>query len=175
MFDCPPRDLLGWLASMRNGTRVLFVVTSAAVLAGACGSKSPLMKAQYEQKVNQIGKQLSTTLDNTFSSPKLQHAGSLKETAEVFRVAQKNLEDAANRLDSLRPPEQVTNTHDLLVKGFRDFAHAFGRFARATENGDLSAIQKFNQQVSDQTLPAMIEIQRAIDQLKAKGFDISRG
>src|SRR5881397_1612187 len=137
---------------MRAVIKALAVATSAALVAGACGNKAPLTKAQYEQKVNQIGKQLSTTLDTTFSSPKLQKAGSLKEAADVFRAAQKNLEDAATRLDRLTPPERVASVHDLLIKGFRDFAQSFGTFAQATEQGDLSAIQRFNQQVSDQTL-----------------------
>ncbi len=162
-------------ASVRNVMRVLVVVTSAGLLAGACGGKSRLTKAQYEQKVNQIGRQLSTTLDTTFSAPKLQNAGSLKEAADVLKAGQRRLQEAADRLDRLNPPEQIETIHDQLVKGFRDFATAFGHFAQATEEGDLPAVQRFNQQVSEQTLPAMIEIQKAIDQLKAKGFDVSKG
>jgi hypothetical protein len=156
-------------------TRALAVVTSAALLATACGGKSRLTKGQYEQRVSRIGRDLSTTLDRTFSSPKLQNPSSLKDAADVLAAGQRNLQQAADRLAAVNPPEQIQSIHDQLVKGFRDFATAFGNFARATEKGDLAAIQRFSQQVSDQTLPAMVEIQKAIDRLKAKGFDISGG
>lgn len=150
-------------------------MTTAALLASACGGKPRLTKAQYEQQVNTIGTQLSNALNTTFSSPKLRNPNSLKDAADVMRAGQKNIREAADRLDRVNPPAQIESIHKQLVKGFRDFATAFGRFAEATGKGDLAGIQRFSQQVSDQSLPAMVEIQKAIDALKAKGFQISRG
>ena len=158
---------------MPNLMRALAPVTLAVVLASACGGESRLTKNQYEQTVNRIGNQLSTTLTDTFSSPKLTNPSSLEEAASVIRAGQRNIRDAADRLDRLNPPEEIAGIHDRLAQGFRDFATAFGSFAQATEKGDLEAIQRFNQQVNDQTLPAMIAIQKAVDELNAKGFDIS--
>jgi hypothetical protein len=158
---------------MRRVVGAVAAVAAVAFLVGACGGKARLTKADYERQVNRIGNQLSTTLNATFSSPKLRNPSSLKDAAGVIRAGQKNLQDAADRLDQLNPPEQVEKVHDQLVKGFRDFAQAFGRFAQATEKGDLATIQSLNQQVSNRTLPAMVAIQKAIDALKAKGFDIS--
>jgi hypothetical protein len=159
---------------MRTARAFLFLIV-AALLGGACGSKTPLTKPQYERQVNHIVKELSTTLDTTFSSPKLQHPNSFKEAADVLRSAQRTMEEAADKLQALHPPERIESVHAELVKGIRDFAGSFGDFAGATAKGDLAAIQRFNQQVSDETLPAMSEIQKALNDLKAKGFDISRG
>jgi hypothetical protein len=144
-----------------------------ALLASGCGGGSRLTKTQYERTVNQIGNQLTATLTDTFSSPKLTDPSSLQEAADVIRTGQRNIRDAADRLDEVNPPKEIEEIHDQLAQGFRDFATAFGAFAQATEKGDLEAIQRFNQQVNDQTLPAMIAIQKAIDELNAKGFDIS--
>ena len=157
---------------MHTVSRAVAVVAFAVVLA-ACGGPDRLTRSQYEQRVNRIGQNLSTTLTNTFNSPKLTGAGSLKEAADVLRAGQRSIRIAADQLGRLNPPSQIEDVHEQLTKGFRDFDTAFGTFAQATEKGDLAAIQRFSQQVSDQTLPAMVEIQKAIDALKAKGFDIS--
>ncbi len=151
------------------------MLTAAAFVASACGGNPRLSKRQYEHQVKQIAKQLTSTLDTTFSSPKLQHPSSLAEAAGVLRSGQKSMQEAADRLDRLNPPAPIESIHKQLVRGFRDFAAAFGNFAQATAKGDLAAIQRFSQQVSDQTLPAMVEIQKAINDLKAKGFDITKG
>jgi hypothetical protein len=153
--------------------RVLVSVTIVAFMAAACGGEPRLTKAQYERTVNQIGNELSTTLSETFSSPKLANPSSLAEAAGVIRAGQENIREAANRLDKVNPPAEIEDIHGRLAEGFRDFAAAFGAFAQATEKGDLEEIQKFNQQVTDQTLPAMVAIRRAIDDLNAEGFDIS--
>jgi hypothetical protein len=158
---------------MRQLMRALVPVTVVALLAGACGGGSRLTKAQYEQTVNLIGNQLTTTLTTTFSSPKLRNPSSLKDAADVIRTGQRNIRDAADRLDKVNPPKEIEDVHDRLAKGFRSFATAFGAFVEATEKGNLEAIQRFNQEVNDQTLPAMIAIQKAIDDLNSRGFDIS--
>jgi hypothetical protein len=157
---------------VRTASRTLLIVTVVASLM-ACGGNPRLSKTQYEQRVNQIGTQLSTTLTDTFNSPKLANPGSLKEAADVIRAGQMSIRDAADRLDRINPPSRIESIHKQLTKGFRDFAAAFGGFAQATEKGDLAAIQRFSEQVSAQTLPAMVEIQKATDDLKRKGFDIS--
>jgi hypothetical protein len=153
--------------------RVFVSLTIVALIAAACAGESRLTKAQYERTVNQIGNELSTTLSETFSSPKLANPSSLAEAAGVIRDGQDNIRDAADRLDKVTPPSEIEDIHRRLADGFRDFAAAFGAFAEATEKGDLDAIQRFNQQVTDQTLPAMIAIQKAINDLNTKGFDIS--
>jgi hypothetical protein len=158
---------------MRNIPKVLVPVVAVMLLASSCGGDPRLTKSGYERSVNQIGEQLADTLSTTFSSPELQNPDTLKEAADVIRVGQRNIGDAAGRLDRLNPPDEIESIHKQLAAGFRGFARAFGTFAQATEKGDLAAIQTFNQQVSDRTLPAMVQIQRAIDQLKAKGYDIS--
>jgi hypothetical protein len=151
------------------------VVAAVALSASACGGEARLTKAQYQQSVTQIGEQLTNTLTKTFSSPQLQNPDSLKEAASVIRQGQKNLRDAAKRLRDLNPPEQIQTLHDQFVRGLEHFARDFGSFAQVTEKGDVAALQRFSQQISDQTLPSMVEIKGAIDGMKAKGYDISNG
>jgi hypothetical protein len=160
---------------MRTITRTFVLLTLAALVATTCGSKARLTKPQYERQVNHIIRQLTATLDTTFSSPKLLHPTSLKDAADVLRRGERTMEEAADKLDALNAPQRIEGLHEELVQGIRDFANSFGDFAKATANGDLAAIQRFNEQVTDQTLPAMTEIQKAVDALKAKGFDMSNG
>ena len=153
----------------------LVALAALALLASGCGGKARLTKAQYQQRVNQIGRQLSDTLNKTFSSPQLQNPNSLKDAADVIRRGQRNLQDAAKRFAALNPPEEIESIHGQFVRGLEHFARDFGRFAQVTEKGDLTALQRFSQQISDQSLPSMVEIEKAIDAMKAKGFDISNG
>lgn len=151
-----------------------FVFAAAVVLmASACGGESRLTKAEYERRVNQIGQQLTDTLERTFSAPEFQNPSSLKQAADVLRQGQNDMEDAADRLDDVTAPEEIQSIHDRFVKGIRDFAKDFGRFAEATEKGDLAALQRFSQQISDESLPSMIAVDRATEALKAQGYDIS--
>lgn len=151
-----------------------FVLAAAVVLmASGCGGESRLTKAEYERRVNQIGQQLTDTLERTFSAPEFQNPSSLKQAADVLRQGQNDMEDAADRLDDVSPPEEIQSIHDRFVKGIRDFAKDFGRFAEATEKGDLAALQRFSQQISDESLPSMIAVNRATEALKAQGYDIS--
>jgi hypothetical protein len=153
--------------------RVLVVVAAIALLAPSCGGDSRLSKADYERRVNQIGQQLSDTLEKTFSSPQFQSPSSLEEAADVLRLGQNEMASAADRLDEVNPPEEIESIHDRFVKGIRDFATDFGSFAEATEKGDLAALQRFSQQISDESLPSMIAVNQATAALKAKGYDIS--
>lgn len=153
--------------------RAFVVAAVVALLASSCGGGSRLTKAEYERKVNQIGQQLTDTLEKTFSSPQFQSPSSLKEAADVLRQGQEDMEAAADRLDEVNPPEEIQSIHDQFVKGIRDFARDFGRFAEATEKGDLAALQRFSQQISDESLPSMVTVNRATEALKAKGYDIS--
>ena len=155
--------------------RIVVVVATVALIAPSCGGDSRLSKAEYERRVNQIGQELSDTLETTFSSPQFQDPSSLKDAADVLRQGQKEMAGAADRLDGVNPPEEIEGIHDRFVKGIRDFARDFGTFADATEKGDLAALQRFSQQISDQSLPSMIAVNEATAALKAKGYDISNG
>jgi hypothetical protein len=153
--------------------RLLVLAAAVTVMASACGGGSRLTKAEYEGRVNEIGRQLSSTLEKTFSSPQFQNPSSLKEAADVLRQGQEDMEGAADRLDEVNPPEEIEGIHDQFVKGIRDFAGDFGRFAEATEKGDLAALQRFSQQITDESLPSMIAITRATEGLNAKGYNIT--
>ncbi|MGH2556511.1 MAG: hypothetical protein ACRDHO_12440 [Actinomycetota bacterium] len=155
--------------------RIVVVVALVALVAQSCGGDSPLSKAEYERRVNQIGQQLSDTLEGTFSSPQFQNPTSLKDAADVLRQGQNEMAGAADRLDEVNPPEEIESIHDRFVKGIRDFARDFGTFAEATEKGDLAALQRFSRQISDESLPSMIAVNEATGALKAKGYDISNG
>lgn len=169
MFDHLRRSPIRWAPVKK----ALVAVAAAALMLSACGGGSRLTKAEYERRVNQIGRQLSTTLQKTFADPQFQNPASLEEAAEVLRKGREDMEDAADRLDDVNPPEEIERIHDDFVEGIRDFANDFGRFADATEKGDLAALQRFGQQISDESLPSMIAINGATEALKAKGYDIS--
>jgi soluble cytochrome b562 len=145
------------------------------VLGSACGGGgggSRLSKADYQTKVQAIGDEFSSTLDDVFSDPALQDPSSLTEAADVIRHGADLIRQAADDLDALNPPAEVEATHDQFVAGFKAFADDLDGFAQATEDGDLDAIEQFNQQLNDESLDSMKQVQDAVDAFEAAGYDL---
>src|SRR5438094_4911973 len=138
----------------------------------ACGSRARLSKAEYERRVNDLGNRFSSTLRTVFSSPQLKNPSSLKQAADVIRKGADVIRHAADDLDGLNPPPAADHAHGLLVGGFKQFADDLDGFADDAQAGNLSKMSQFDQAVSTESLPSMMKIKQASDELKALGYQI---
>jgi hypothetical protein len=160
------------IETSRRATVALTIVVSLSVAVAACGSRARLTKAQYQQRASSITEQFTDTLGKIFSSPELQNGASLKEAAKTIREGADAVRDVAGDLDDLNPPPEAESAHDQLVEGFRQFAQDLDGFADDAQAGSIAKIRAFDQAVTDGTLPSMVKIKKAIDDLTALGFQI---
>jgi hypothetical protein len=159
-------------ARSRLSTVTLVLVACLSLAGSTCGSRARLTKAQYQLRASSVTQQFTDTLGKIFSSPELQNGASLKEAAKTIREGADAVRDVAGDLDDLNPPPEAESAHDQLVEGFRQFAQDLDGFADDAQAGSIAKIRAFDQAVTDGTLPSMVKIKKAIDDLTALGFQI---
>ena len=127
------------------------------------GSDEPLTKAEYEQQMSAIGKSLTDSLNSLGS------ATSADAAADLLKKLQGELEDAADEMDAISPPEKVQIEHGQLVDGVRAFGDELGPVITKLEGGYFQAL------ASVQSLAGIAAIQKTSSAINGKGFDISSG
>jgi hypothetical protein len=137
---------------------VLLVVAGCG---GGGGGGTPLSKAEYEQQMQAIGQDLSKALDTSGGS------ASAAEAVTTVENAQEMLREAADKMDEMTPPEDITTEHDQLVAGVRQFADDLDGVISALEEGNLQALS------SMMSLDSLQEIQTASAAITSKGYDIA--
>jgi hypothetical protein len=158
------------MRSAIRGTVAVLAVTAVALV--ACGSTARLTKAQYEQRVRSIGAKAGTTLTKVFSNPSLLAPKSLKEAADIVRSGAATIDDAGSQLQHLKPPPDAETDNDQLATAFHQLATELRQWADAAEKGDLQAVKTFDEQLRANELPGELLIQRSIEDLKAKGYQL---
>jgi hypothetical protein len=149
----------------RKGTKLLgvFALAAALVLALAgFGGGGRLGKAEYEQKLQQAGRELSTALRQLSSSR------SKDEFKEGVNDVEKALDDVADELDGVTPPKDVEGANQRLVEGFRQLAHEFDAVKAAAEKGPDAARQAGR---TITTGAASRQANQAIQEIKRRGYD----
>ena len=139
-------------------------VALTLVLAG-CGGGGRLTKAAYEQKLQKAGRELSTSLRQ------LSRSNSKDEFKHGVDTVEKALNDAADELDGITPPQDVQGANDRLVDGLRRLAHDFGEAKAAADKGPDAARQK-GREIT--TGPASREADDAIKQIQRRGYDVGQ-
>jgi hypothetical protein len=150
----------------RAGVIVLaaIVASIASGCGGGGGGGDRLSKSEYEQKMSAIGKELqdaSAGIDLTNTSD----LDRLADEVGKFRV---RLEDAANDVDDLNPPENAEEETAKIADALHAFADEFDTMEKAARKGDVAALQKAQQAVVSEGT----EAQEAAKDLKDKGYDI---
>jgi hypothetical protein len=109
----------------------MIVLAASALLLAGCGggggggavkpSGAPLTKAQYQAKLQQIAKDVATSLGSTSSSKKL-------SKAKVDKFV-KALHSFADRLAEVNPPAEIKALHTRLVTAMNDLGDEFPSIA----------------------------------------------
>jgi hypothetical protein len=157
---------------MRRAGVIMLAAALTAITAAGCGGGGGggggdrLSKNEYEQEMSSIGDDLQAAsagidLSNTSDLDKV------ADTVADFRV---RLEQAADEVDDLNPPEDVEEETAKIAAALHAFADEFGRMEKAARKGDLQELQKAQQAVVSEGA----EAQKAAEDLKAKGYDIGQ-
>lgn len=157
---------------MRRLLILLACVSALAAVAG-CGSGgggggTPLSKQDYEEQMQALQAKLSSStneLSTAFSNPSdipAMTAG-LNKTADL-------LDDASQSLHDIEPPEDVADAHQAMVDNSAAAADRIRDLADKVENDSLSELQSDVQDF--QNFPEFSKLQQAVDDIKAKGYDI---
>jgi hypothetical protein len=151
---------------MRRVIALLALASAVMLVAGGCGGgggSEPLSKADYEKQMSAIGQDLTTAL-NTLGT-----ATSAKGAATSLTKLQGDLNDAADKMEAITPPEQVETEHQQLADGVREFGVQLGPIITKLEGGDMQALAGVT------SLAALLKIQKASTAINKKGYEIGSG
>jgi hypothetical protein len=141
-------------------------LSTALVLAvTGCGGGGRLSKAEYEQKLQQGGRELATALGELSSSR------SKNEFKKGVDDVEKALNDVADELDGVTPPQDVEGANQRVVDGFRQLARDFEAVKAATEKGPDAARQAGR---AITTGAASRKANQAIQEIKRRGYDVGQ-
>ena len=132
--------------------------TKAATTTGAAAT--PLPKSAYVNKMKAIGQSLSTSLNSLGS------ATTAAKAAVALTSVQTDLRKAAERIESITPPEPIKKQHEQLAKAVRDFADELDPVIAKLKAGTMTALQTVP------TLKGLQEIQTASTAIANKGYKI---
>jgi predicted amidohydrolase YtcJ len=143
--------------SNANGTTKGTTTEAAATTTAAA---APLPKAAYVNKMKAIGRSLSTSLNS------LGAATTAAKAAVALTAVQTDLRKAADRIESITPPQTIKTQHAQLAKAVRDFADELDPVIVKLKAGTMTALQTVP------TLKGLAEIQNASTAIANKGYKI---
>jgi hypothetical protein len=173
---------------MRRIALALFVVATVTVAAVGCGGSEggggdALSKEDYGAKVASVGQSLATAFEGVAEEAGSVDASQIESVddlsalmttlADAVAGGIASLESAADELESVDPPGDAADAHGQLVDGLRKLAADFGELEQAIRDGEFSDIVSLGTELQNiATSEAGTLIQGAIDDLKAKGYDV---
>ncbi len=156
---------------MRKPVAILLVTALAAlalVAAGCGGGEGRLSKAEYEQRVAEIGRDIQAgfgDLSGTQIDP-----SDLGGLADLLSRLSRALDTAADELSQLRPPEDAQAAQDELVAAARDLADLVREVARKVKTSTLAQLAQMQDELDLSRSDAFRRLQEAMEALKAKGY-----
>ena len=141
--------------------RLALLAVAGVVLAG-CGGSSSLSKTAYEQKLQTDGKAVQKSVTAlTKTTP-----ATLAELAKRVDAAEASVKQAADDLDSIKPPADAAADNSAIVAELRALQSGLERLKKAASTGDPAAAQKIAGQLSSS--PKL----KATADLKQKGYKV---
>jgi hypothetical protein len=134
--------------------------TTTEAAATTTAAAAPLPKAAYVNKMKAIGRSLSTSLNS------LGAATTAAKAAVALTAVQTDLRKAADRIESITPPQTIKTQHAQLAKAVRDFADELDPVIVKLKAGTMTALQTVP------TLKGLAEIQNASTAIANKGYKI---
>jgi phosphoglycolate phosphatase-like HAD superfamily hydrolase len=142
------------------------LATVGTLALAGCGGEQRLSKTEYEQKVRA---EYAHVLDafratgTAFGKPGL---------ADKITRAQAQLREAADALAGAEAPADVEKENEEIVEGMREYADDLDQLRDAAEQGDLRAIEGFNDRIAKNE--AVEQIAEAAEEMKFKGYDLGQ-
>lgn len=154
---------------------ILLVCLSALTVVAGCGggsgsSSGPLAKEDYEQQMQALQKDLSGSADTISTALQDLDPTDLDSAAAGLRDAADLMDKASTKLDEIAPPEDVAETHQMMVDQSASAADTLREFADAVETTPAaelaSKIAEFTQ------IEEFAALEQAVADIKAAGYDI---
>ena len=158
----------------RNAGLLALAALVLGLLAAGCGGGSSgggvaggdrLSKADYLTKVQAVGTKMSTTMDELGST-----ASDPKAGAKQFEALGAALEDAADELAALNPPEDVQSAHEKFTDGISMLGDDIAKAGSELKGDDVGAAMTMMADLASSE--AMKKIQEAADELEQAGYNV---
>lgn len=139
------------------------VALAAVLLVPRGGGGGALSKPEYEEKVRAVYADVQEAFQKT-------NVTSTKLLATRVADAQRELRRAADELDDEKPPGEIAQENEQLVKGMRDYADDLEELRRAAEEDDTGGVTRFNQSIPQNR--AVQQMAEAAEEMKFEGYDL---
>jgi hypothetical protein len=145
---------------------LLLVVCSVALVASGCGSKpKQVTKAQYEQKIQQLGADLVRA-----GSQVGQHLDISSFNEDISNL-QDQLRDASKQLKGVKPPPNAQGPNEQLASGLHDLADALDPVKDARRKSLPEGAKAFRTALVS---PPARQGRQAVRQLTRRGYDVGQ-
>jgi hypothetical protein len=144
----------------------LAAVAFGVLLLAACGGSSRMSKSQYEQHLQNDGKAVADTIRTLTGAQTSTDLGAIVKKVDSASAAVKQ---AADDLDSLKPPADAEADNTALVTGLRAIESGLAKLKKALATNPLqaAAIGRDLQQA-----PEVKAAEKAAADLKKKGYKV---
>lgn len=151
---------------MIRASFLVIVACAVALVATACGSKpKPVTKAQYEQKVQQLGADLVRA-----GSQVGQHLDISTFNEDISNL-QDQLRDASKQLKGVKPPPNAEGPNEQLASGLHDLADALEPVKDARRTSLPEGAKAFRTALVS---PPARQGRRAVKKLQDRGYDVGQ-
>jgi uncharacterized protein YukE len=157
---------------MRRARPVLSLLLTVVVAAGCGGGgggggNAPESKDQYTKDLQQASQTLQKELSNIGS---VGAGASDSEAASKLDQGSKALDQAADKLSGIKPPNDVKDAHNKLVAALKDLGGQLHKIADAARKGDRQALLQSLQSLTNSD--AVKKFEQAASELNAKGITV---
>jgi hypothetical protein len=172
MRGADPASALHVRSRPRTTRSIAILAAVGALVLPACGGEEEVSRGEYERELQETATEIETAFAGVGSELRSVSAGSASLDRAVARVeaVREELEQQANELGEIAPPDDADEAHDELVGGLEEFADELGAFAEAVEAGDVRRLQEFAARLDH--LEAVRRIEAATRELESQGYDV---
>jgi len=147
-------------------------LAAAAIATTACSSGGgQLSHDDYQKKITQIAADFKARQQDSLGSlQKINSPDDLPKVADSLRTGADQIDQVADDLDGINPPDDAADANSKLVSGFRATADALRQLADAAEKKDLQKLQEIG--TSFQNSEASKQLNQAEQELKKAGYNV---
>jgi hypothetical protein len=144
------------------------LVLLGSVSCGGGGGSKQLSKAEFE---NQLGAILRPLQERTLPATVAISPAQPKDAVRRLKDTEADLQDAAAKLGSMKPPADAAPATSQLADGVGKLADRLSAIRKDAEDGSFGRLEAFKLQLTSD--PAVAEIRSAATQLITLGYDIA--
>jgi hypothetical protein len=145
----------------------LAILVLAGILLAACGGSSRLSMAEYQTHLQDDGKPVESAVKALTSAANITSLAQFATKADTAEAAVKN---AADDLDSIKPPKDAEADNAAIVTGLRAIQSGLEKLKKVAASGSTAAV--LAAAASLESSPQLKDAEKAITDLKQKGYKV---